>query len=149
LLIVGAGEDEQRLTRLAAQAGVSERVVFAGMQPYSMLPDIIRSADVCINPFELNGITRNILPTKLFQYMACGKPVVATSLPGTQTFLRGEEDGIVYAPLADFNDQVSALLSDCARRMDLGGNASRAARRYEWDQIAETLATWLAEVAAS
>src|SRR5437867_5577217 len=89
LLIIGSGEDEQRLKKLSVQAGVASHIIFGGLYPYSALPDVIRSSDVCINPFELNGITRNILPTKLFQYLACGKPVVATRLPGTVPFLSG------------------------------------------------------------
>src|SRR5262249_15136183 len=70
LVIVGAGEDQSRLEQLRA-----DNVIFTGMQPYSRLPEFIRSSAVCINPFELNGITEKILPTKLFQYLACGKPV--------------------------------------------------------------------------
>src|SRR5205823_5616583 len=130
---------------LAAHTGVAESVIFTGMQPYSILPDIIRSSDVCINPFHLNGITRNILPTKLFQYMACGKPVLATSLPGTRVFLSGEEQGVVYSELAEFNNQLTELLSDENRRQILGHNGNAAARTYEWRNIARTMASWLEE----
>src|SRR5262249_10835071 len=104
LLIVGCGEDEQRLKQLSIEAGLSNRVIFGGLHPYAALVDIIRSSDICINPFELNGITRDILPTKLFQYLACGKPVVATELPGTLPFLSGEDHGMVYCPLDRFVD---------------------------------------------
>src|SRR5207247_11395214 len=96
LLIVGWGEDEERLKRLSIQHGVSANIVFTGLQPYSLLPDIIRSSDICINPFELNAITRDILPNKIFQYLAIGKPFVATRLPGTERFLSGEEDAGLY-----------------------------------------------------
>src|SRR5262245_53603147 len=71
LLIVGNGVDEGRLHDLSRRTGVEQCVIFTGLQPYSVLPDVIRSSDVCINPFQLNGVTRDILPTKLFQYMAC------------------------------------------------------------------------------
>src|SRR5262249_42506970 len=110
LLIVGFGEDEPRLRSLASQMNLDRHVIFTGMQPYESLPQIIRSADVCINPFELNGITKDILPTKLFQYMACAKPVMATKLPGTLPFLSGEEQGVVYADLESFVDRLGDLL---------------------------------------
>src|SRR4030095_2608705 len=102
LLIVGCGEGEDVLKELAAQTGLASSVIFGGLHAYSALPDIIRSSDVCINPFELNGVTRDILPTKLFQYLACGKPVIATELPGTLPFLSGEEHGIIHCSLDVF-----------------------------------------------
>jgi glycosyltransferase involved in cell wall biosynthesis len=110
------------------------------------LPDLIRSADVCINPFELNGITAKILPTKLFQYMACGKPVVATPLPGTMAFLKGEEHGVVYAPLDGFMKELVPLLEDRERRDILGKRAHLAAQSYDWKAIAQTLVSWLEEL---
>jgi glycosyltransferase involved in cell wall biosynthesis len=147
LLIVGSGDDEPRLKAMTSAKGISDSVLFAGLQPYSLLPDVIRSSDVCINPFELNGITTNILPTKLFQYMSCHKPVLATSLPGTRTFLSGEEQGIVYAPLETFNHELSRLLSEPERRAALGNSGSCAAKAYDWRRIAMTMASWLEEVA--
>ena len=145
LLVVGAGEDEFRLKAMAKDRGVSGNVVFTGMQPYSILPDVIRSSDVCINPFELNDITRNILPTKLFQYMTCAKPILATELPGTRTFLPGEEEGVVYSELATFTNQLIALLSDKNKRELLGIRAHDAALQYDWHTIAKTMSDWLEE----
>src|SRR5215831_9384812 len=147
LLVVGAGEEQNRLAGLANEAGVASNVVFTGMQPYSALPDFIRSSDVCINPFELNSITEKILPTKLFQYLACGKPVVATRLPGTIPFLADEEDGIIYAETADTVNVLIQLLSDPQRCRRLGERGVVAARRFDWVEIARQMASWLAELA--
>ena len=146
LLIVGSGEDEPRLKQLAHSIGVSNSVVFAGLYPYVELPDIVRSADVCINPFHLNGITENILPTKLFQYMSCRKPVVATSLPGTRVFISGEQEGVVYADLEGFNDRIVELLNDPERRARLGKKGYDAAITYDWWNIARTMLAWLEQI---
>jgi glycosyltransferase involved in cell wall biosynthesis len=148
LLIVGSGEDEHRLRDLAARTGVSANVVFAGLQPYSALPDVIRSSDVCINPFELNGVTQNILPTKLFQYMACAKPVLATSLPGTLPFLSGERQGVLYSSLSDFDRNLGDLLLDKRRCADLGERGCAAAQDYDWKAIAANMAGLLQELAS-
>jgi len=146
LLIIGCGEDEDRLKELSMKIGIASHIIFGGLQPYSALADFIRSSDVCINPFELNGITRNILPTKLFQYLACGRPVVATKLPGTVPFLSGEEHGIVYCSLARFVDCIGDLLDQSERREDLGVRGVEVTRaNYEWRRIAETMVSWIAE----
>jgi glycosyltransferase involved in cell wall biosynthesis len=142
LVIVGAGEDQARLESMA-----SENVVFTGMQPYSRLPEFIRSSGVCINPFELNGITEKILPTKLFQYLACGKPVVATKLPGTVPFLAGEEDGVIYTETADTVRVLTELLSDRDRCKRLGERGITAARKYDWTEIARQMASLLEQLA--
>jgi glycosyltransferase involved in cell wall biosynthesis len=144
LLIAGVGEDQGRLQRLATEKGLHEHVIFTGLQPYSALPGLIRSCDICINPFELNPITRDILPTKLFQYLACGKPVLMTELPGTLPFLKGAEDGVVYTSLDSFADATASLLSDRARLDELGQNALTVAQRdYDWYSIAHKLLEWI------
>jgi glycosyltransferase involved in cell wall biosynthesis len=136
LLVAGVGEDRERLEKLASEPGVREHVIFTGLQSYAALPALIRSSDLCINPFELNAITRDILPTKLFQYLACGKPVLMTELPGTLPFLKGPEDGVVYA--------ATDLLSDRARLDVLGKNALRVAQRdFDWEGIARRLLDWI------
>ena len=147
LLIVGRGEDEERLKALAASRGLSQNIVFGGLQPYSALPDIIRSSDVCINPFELNSVTRDILPTKLFQYLACGKPVVATELPGTVPFLGGEEHGMVYASVDACLDRVAELLGNSAVCRQLGERGRDiSVGKYQWRSIAETMVSWMKEL---
>jgi glycosyltransferase involved in cell wall biosynthesis len=148
LLIVGAGEDQTRLAALAHEVGVTSNVTFTGMQPYSALPEFIRSSDICINPFELNGITGKILPTKLFQYLACGKPVVATRLPGTVPFLSGEEDGVLYSDTESTVSTLTQLLADPERCAELGTRGILAAQRYDWSEIAKQMAAWLEELTA-
>ena len=147
LVIAGTGEDEDRLKRLAAGRGMGSHVIFTGVLPYRALPDLIRASTICINPFELNGITRNILPTKLFQYLACGKPVIATKLPGTLTFLKGEEHGVVYATLDSVATEICRLLGDREYMSRLSANGPRSVRTYDWHHIAKTLAVWIEEVA--
>jgi glycosyltransferase involved in cell wall biosynthesis len=147
LLIVGCGEGEEALKGLACEMGIGASVVFGGLHPYSALPDIIRSSDICINPFELNSITRDILPTKLFQYLACAKPVVATSLPGTIPFLSGEQHGMVYCSPDGFVDRMADLLENRTWCEELGRNGVEVTKaNYEWTRIAETMASRIAEL---
>ncbi len=82
LLIVGAGEQEPELKLLVQDQGLERAVIFTGFISYPDLPRYVNLADICINPFEINKITNIIFPGKIYQYLACEKPVIATKLQG-------------------------------------------------------------------
>ncbi|WP_295124229.1 glycosyltransferase [uncultured Chitinophaga sp.] len=61
-------------------------VHFTGSKPVSMLPAFIHYFDVCINPQALNAMTVGNYPRKVDEYLAMGKPVVATETVAMQMF---------------------------------------------------------------
>ena len=82
LLIVGNGEQGDELARLIKINDLFNNVIITGFINYSELAKYINLADVCINPFDINKITNIIFPSKIYQYLACEKPVIATRLAG-------------------------------------------------------------------
>jgi phosphatidyl-myo-inositol dimannoside synthase len=75
-LVIGRGDDQPRLARLATELGVADRVVFAGFVPTEALPDHYRLADAYIMPSQEGfGIV-------YLEAMACGKPVLAGDADG-------------------------------------------------------------------
>jgi glycosyltransferase involved in cell wall biosynthesis len=58
-----------------------ENVYFTGTRPMSELPAYVSAFDVCINPQKVNEITIGNYPLKIDEYLALGKPVVATETP--------------------------------------------------------------------
>jgi glycosyltransferase involved in cell wall biosynthesis len=81
-IIAGHGVQSDLLRKMIEENDLSGTVFLTGFINYSELPKYINLADVCINPFAINKITDIIFPSKLYQYMACEKPVIATRLPG-------------------------------------------------------------------
>lgn len=61
-------------------------IIFTGMKPISELPDYINAFDVCINPQLVNQVTIGNYPRKIDEYLAIGKPVVATATKAMETF---------------------------------------------------------------
>ncbi|HEX8844420.1 MAG TPA: glycosyltransferase [Pyrinomonadaceae bacterium] len=61
-------------------------VHFLGQQPHRELVKFIREFDVCIIPYKLSDYTTTVMPTKLNEYLAVGKPVVSTKLPAVCSF---------------------------------------------------------------
>lgn len=57
-----------------------------GMKPVTQLPAYLKGLDVCLMPYRLNETTRHIYPLKLHEYMASGKPIVATAIPAVADF---------------------------------------------------------------
>ena len=62
-----------------------------GEQPYSKLPQFLHGFDVCVIPFLTGSLTEAVNPTKVYEYLSAGKPVVAVALPELS-----ELAGLVY-----------------------------------------------------
>ncbi|MBL8205429.1 MAG: glycosyltransferase [Blastocatellia bacterium] len=56
-------------------------VFFTGPVSYKELPAVVKGWEACLLPYYYNALTININPLKLKEYLACGKPVIATPLP--------------------------------------------------------------------
>jgi glycosyltransferase involved in cell wall biosynthesis len=62
-----------------------KNVTLAGQQPHRDLVNHMREFDVCLIPYRLNSYTDTVVPTKLNEYLALGKPVVSTALPSMKS----------------------------------------------------------------
>lgn len=95
LLLIGGGEQESLLRNLVSQYNLQNRVVFTGFIPFTDIPKYLALATVAINPME-SVISSNLaLPHKVFQYLACGLPVVSTKLSGIHATL-GDSCGVTW-----------------------------------------------------
>ncbi len=121
LLIVGDGQQRPELERIIAELGLQNRVIITGFQPYETMPQYINVAAICITPFLVTNATRDIFPSKIVQYLACGKVVLATPLPGTLAVIHGRQQGVVYTDGADETArEVVSLLRSAEHRQQLG-----------------------------
>lgn len=65
----------------AAELPQRPNIHYLGQQPYSQLPRLLASWDVCLLPFALNESTRFISPTKTLEYMVAELPIISTNVP--------------------------------------------------------------------
>jgi len=82
LLIMGKGDLWTFLNSLKEDKSIGDRIICLNWQPYSEVPKYLAAADICILPAENNEIMRRIVPIKVYEYLAAGKPVISTRLPG-------------------------------------------------------------------
>lgn len=121
LLLVGDGSQRALLENIVAELKLKDKVVITGFQPFATIPEYTNLAEVCINPFTVNNITRDIFPAKIPQYLACGKSVISTALPGLMSVIPGEELGVIYVDsVQTMVKEVISLLKSPGRRQQLG-----------------------------
>jgi glycosyltransferase involved in cell wall biosynthesis len=83
-------ESLQALAELRAMPHVH----LLGRKCVNDVPNYVAACDVCVLPYRVNEWTRHIDSLKLWEYLACGKPVVATDIPTARQFVdRGEDVG--------------------------------------------------------
>lgn len=101
LLVVGDGDAFDKVQEIRSTYSLEDNIILAGRQKYTLMPDFIAAGDVCILPAHQDEIImQNIVPIKLYEYMAMKKPVIATRLPGLEAEF-GENNGIVYINQAE------------------------------------------------
>jgi len=92
---VGEGDAFDDLQRIREEYHLDDRIILTGKQPYESIPAFIASSDICLLPAYNNEVMHDIVPIKLYEYMAMGKPVITTKLPGVIAEF-GEGHGVVY-----------------------------------------------------
>lgn len=96
LLITGEGDAYEALKSIQKKYNLENQLILTGRQKYTIMPDLIGASDVCILPaYKHEVIMQDIVPIKLYEYMAMQKPVIATRLPGLVAEF-GEKNGIIY-----------------------------------------------------
>jgi glycosyltransferase involved in cell wall biosynthesis len=124
LYLVGRGDhpsDEQFLADEALRLGVVPAVVFVGQLPQAQALRYVREADVCVSPFYPTPVLNSTSPTKLVEYMAMSKAVVASDHP-EQRFLIEQSGGGLCVPYeeAAFAHAVAAMLKAPAQARMMG-----------------------------
>jgi glycosyltransferase involved in cell wall biosynthesis len=102
---VKGAQDDPMLKRLQ---GLSN-VYFLGPKPIASVPYYVSGFDVALIPYRLTEETRNASPLKLYDYLACGKPVVSVDVPAVRPYAHLVQ--IVPGP-AQFESAIETSLSE-------------------------------------
>lgn len=124
LVVVGDGEERERLESLAASAGESVRLVGHQDNPYPYMA----AADVFVLPSLWEG-----LPIALLEAMSLGRPLIGSNLPAVAELIGESRAGVVVAP-GDADALAAAMLrmaSDEPKRAEYGNEARRAVAAYD------------------
>ncbi len=154
-LIIGGHEQEPDLARvkaLALELDCASRVTFTGLVPPREVAVRLREADVLVLPNPKSAISSEFTsPLKLFEYMASGRPIVASDLPSIREVLRHDENAVLVEP-----GNPQALVAGIERIKDdaelgrrIAAQALRDVRAFTWARRAEKLEALFASVTAA
>jgi glycosyltransferase involved in cell wall biosynthesis len=151
-LIVGGHEKEPDLARVKAFAELlncASRITFTGLIPPGEVAARLREADVLALPNPASAISSEFTsPLKLFEYMASGRPIVASNLPSLREVLRDGENALLVEP---GNPQaltagIERIKNDPSLGARLAAQAAEDVRQFTWARRAERLETLFDEV---
>jgi glycosyltransferase involved in cell wall biosynthesis len=130
LYLVGRGDepkDEQVIIDESVRLGVENAIVYVGQRTQSEAFEYVMNADVCVSPFYPTPILNSTSPTKLIEYMALGKAVVANDHPEQKQVI-GESGGGLCVPYDEraFADAIVTLLNN----PDMAGDMGRRGKSY-------------------
>jgi len=146
-IIGGSEKDLKRLKKIAADKNLEKRIIFHGFVPPDKVPDIAKEADVMVICALNKGKMRYAAYTKLYEYLAMGKPIVAVDLPS----VREEVDNGVNVLLAQPEDprslaeKISAVFDSHEIANTLALNAHLLADKFTWGKRAARLFDFFSE----
>jgi len=131
LVLVGSGADDASLKSLAGRLNLDDKIMFAGERPNQEVPAWLNAADLMILPSRNEGY-----PNVVAETLACGVPVVASSVGGVPEIITSDELGLLVEPdnpdrLAEAIDQA---LSMHWNPKNIANSLSRS-----WDQVARDI----------
>jgi glycosyltransferase involved in cell wall biosynthesis len=145
LLLVGKGDALDDLQKIREEHHLENQIILTGRQPFERIPEFLAAADICMLPAYNNGIMRDIVPIKMYEYMAMGKPVITTKLPGVMKEF-GEDHGVIYVDKPeDVIKKAIGLIENGSIEKE-GGKARKFVEKYNWDDIVDAFERVLEEV---
>jgi glycosyltransferase involved in cell wall biosynthesis len=146
-LIIGGGSDyKKHLQNLVRKIGVEHKVKFVGAVSQEMVRKYIGAADIC---FLLKTIiSYGLSPIKYYEYMACGRPIVATNVAYINNVIKDKCGLVVNIPIKsnEITKVINKMLTE--NKLDeMGNNARKAAvEKYTWEKRAKEIYTLINKI---
>ncbi len=148
-LVFAGGSDRFPEVERRARALLGERLVLRGPVPYERMPEILAEADALVIPRPRSRTAALGFPSKLAEYLATGRPVVATRVGDVERFVADGANGLLVPPGSP-SALAAALLElkdpELRRRLGAAGRAT-AEGELSWQRIAADLEDFLRRVA--
>ena len=144
LVLVGDGPTRQSIAQNIQKNALQQSVIMTGAVAHAEVPKMLSISDIAVVPSAPVSASRGGTgtPLKLFEYMAAGKPIVATALNQAAEVIQDGYDGLLVeaGDINRFAEAIVTLLNDPMKRVRLGQHArQRAIELYSWDEYTRKL----------
>jgi glycosyltransferase involved in cell wall biosynthesis len=146
VLIVGDGPELDKLKAESIQQTARELVQFLGERPYREIPKIVCASNVCVAPLDAR---RKASPIKVFEYLACEKPVISSDIDEIGPLLENSGSGKVVEANNAFAlaDAIKWVYEHPGEAADLGRHGRKLVERAgSWESTARSLSMILQDV---
>lgn len=146
LLIGGYGEDFQKMKQIVKEEKLADHVVFTGYLLHYEMIDLLHCAQVAILPNNRSIEGENYTsPVKLFEYLACGLPIIASELDSIKEILREPDHCLFFEPedQQGLAARIDQLLADRKLRRTMTMNNLEYVKQFTWEKKAEKIYTFL------
>jgi len=146
-VLVGDGKLMKSLQEMAKRHGLQEEIIFTGRIRYEDVPTFINSFDICYL-CKIGSKLGFFSPLKLYEYLACAKPVIASRMEGVNEIIESGNCGYLFDP-DDVESLASRIIESYNERdklPELGMNGRRFIKdQYSWEKVAYRLQNVLSE----
>lgn len=128
---------KEKITNMVKTSNLDNDIIFVGRVPYEKVPLHMNASDICI--VAQSKSRSGFSPLKLFEYMACGKPVVASDIEGVREIVKESGGGILVGAENPENlaQAIVRLLKDEDYMKEMGENGLRCVtEKYSWESTA-------------
>ena len=142
-LIVGDGIMKNEWEQHAQELGVYDKFIFTGSVPYTQVPYYVNASDMCVATFiKRKHMKTGGSPLKVYEYMACKKPIISSRIPNIE-FIEQQETGILVEP--ENPDELAKatikLLKDEKLREKMGNNGrDYVVKNHSWEAVGKKVA---------
>jgi len=138
------GKNIELLREDVDERRLSEKFVFTGFVRHEDIPKFVSIADVAVAPYRKTRDMEKFYfsPIKIFEYMACGKPIIASDLEIIRDIINENKCGILAKPndVEDFARKITYLIDNINLREKLGKNGmKRVVKKYTWMVVADKI----------
>ncbi|MEW8339058.1 MAG: glycosyltransferase family 4 protein, partial [Candidatus Thiodiazotropha taylori] len=143
LVVVGTGYAVEKLKKMAAELEVENRIIWSGWVDHNELYKYINAANIGIIPHYRSTHVDTTIPNKIFDYMGCGLPVIASDSPPMKRVVEETNVGRAYQ-CKDGDSLRQAIFEIFESNEDYGTNGIKAVEEiYNWNVDESRLLTMI------
>ncbi|MDQ1276742.1 MAG: hypothetical protein QG610_2320 [Euryarchaeota archaeon] len=142
-IIVGDGPKLDEIKKLVSTLNITSNYIFTGYVNYETVPVYINASNICVAPFVIERNDKiGLSALKIYEYLACSKPVIASKIKGIEELLFTSNGGISVTPedADDLGKTIVRLLQDDTMCEKMGTNGYKFIRNHHsWKIAAENV----------